>query len=65
MIDGNFTAESIVKGIKEDSVYLDFEGAGYEIPAEVMAAYEEAIEAIKSGEIVVPTTIDEAKAWVA
>ena len=65
VIDGNFTAESIVKGIKEDSVYLDFEGAGYEIPAEVMAAYEEAIEAIKSGEIVVPTTIDEAKAWVA
>ena len=65
VIDGKFTAESIVKGVAEDSVYLDFEGAGYQIPEEIITAYNKVIEDIKAGKIVVPTTIDGAKAWVA
>nr|WP_326184375.1 BMP family protein [uncultured Oscillibacter sp.] len=65
VIDGNFTAESIVKGIAEDGVYLDFEGSAYDIPEDVMAVYNEAVDAIKSGDIVVPTTIDEANTWTA
>ena len=65
VIDGNFTAESIVKGIAENSLYLDFEGSEYVIPDDVMAKYNEAVEAIKSGSIVVPSTIDDAKAWSA
>lgn len=65
VIKGSFTADSIVKGIKENGVYLDFEGSEYAIPADVMAKYDEAVKAIQSGSIVVPTTIDEAKAWVA
>ena len=61
LIDGSFTAGSIVKGIAEDGVYLDFEGSAYEIPADVMNMYNEAVEAIKSGSLVVPATVDEAK----
>ncbi len=65
VIDGNFTAGSIVKGLAEDGLYLDFEGSTYEIPADVMATYEEAVAAIKAGSIVVPTTIEEAQTWSA
>lgn len=65
VIDGNFTAGSIVKGIAENGVYLDFEGSAYKIPDEVMDVYNGAVEAIKSGSIVVPATIEEARSWTA
>lgn len=65
VIDGNFTAGSIEKGIAEDSLYLDFDGSAYEIPAEVMEQYNAVVAAIKDGTIVVPSTIEDAKAWQA
>lgn len=65
MIDGKFTAGAIEKGIAEDSLYLDFDGSAYEIPAEVMEQYNAVVAAIKDGTIVVPSTIEDAKAWQA
>ena len=65
VIDGKFTAGSIEKGIAEDSLYLDFDGSAYEIPAEVMEQYDAVVAAIKDGTIVVPSTIEDAKAWQA
>lgn len=65
VIDGKFTAGSIEKGIAESSLYLDFDGSEYQIPAEVMDKYNAAVEAIKSGSIVVPGSIEEAKVWKA
>ena len=65
VIDGSFTAGSIEKGIAEDSLYLDFDGSAYEIPAEVMEQYNAVVAAIKDGTIVVPSTIEEAKVWKA
>ena len=65
VIDGKFTAGSIEKGIAEDSLYLDFDGSAYEIPAEVMEQYDAVVAAIKDGTIVVPSTIEEAKVWKA
>ena len=65
VIDGKFTAGSIEKGIAEDSLYLDFDGSAYEIPAEVMEQYNAVVAAIKDGTIVVPSTIEDAKAWQA
>ena len=63
VIDGNFTSGAIETGLAEGNVYMEFEGSNYEIPEDAMAIYEKAIEEIKSGKIVVPKTIDEAKAW--
>lgn len=51
MIDGKFTAGAIEKGIAEDSLYLDFDGSAYEIPAEVMEQYNAVVAAIKDGTI--------------
>lgn len=65
VIDGKFTAGAIEKGIAEDSLYLDFDGSAYEIPAEVMEQYNAVVAAIKDGTIVVPSTIEDAKAWQA
>lgn len=65
VIDGKFTAGAIEKGIAEDSLYLDFDGSAYEIPAEVMEQYDAVVAAIKDGTIVVPSTIEDAKAWQA
>lgn len=53
----------IEKGLAEDSLYLDFDGSAYQIPADVMEKYNAAVAAIKDGTIVVPSTIEEAKVW--
>ena len=65
VIDGKFTAGAIEKGLAEDSLYLDFDGSAYQIPADVMEKYNAAVAAIKDGTIVVPSTIEEAKVWKA
>lgn len=63
VIDGKFTAGAIEKGLAENSLYLDFDGSAYQIPADVMEKYNAAVAAIKDGTIVVPSTIEEAKVW--
>ena len=55
----------IEKGLAENSLYLDFDGSAYQIPADVMEKYNAAVAAIKDGTIVVPSTIEEAKVWKA
>ena len=65
VIDGKFTAGAIEKGLAENSLYLDFDGSAYQIPADVMEKYNAAVAAIKDGTIVVPSTIEEAKVWKA
>lgn len=65
VIDGKFTADAIEKGLAENSLYLDFDGSAYQIPADVMEKYNAAVAAIKDGTIVVPSTIEEAKVWKA
>lgn len=65
VMDGKFTAGAIEKGLAEDSLYLDFDGSAYQIPADVMEKYNAAVAAIKDGTIVVPSTIEEAKVWKA
>jgi len=65
VMDGKFTAGAIEKGLAEDSLYLDFDGSAYQIPADVMEKYNAAVAAIKDGTIVVPSTIEDAKVWKA
>ena len=47
VIDGKFTAGAIEKGLAENSLYLDFDGSAYQIPADVMEKYNAAVAAIK------------------
>lgn len=65
VMDGKFTAGAIEKGLAENSLYLDFDGSAYQVPADVMEKYNAAVAAIKDGTIVVPSTIEEAKVWKA
>ena len=42
-------ARAIEKGLAENSLYLDFDGSAYQIPADVMEKYNAAVAAIKDG----------------
>lgn len=63
--NGTFKGGSYQLGVSDDALYLDFEGVTYDIPDDVMAAYEKAKADIASGKIKVPSTIEEAKVWTA
>ena len=65
VIDGKFTAGAIEKGLAENSLYLDFDGSAYQIPADVMEKYNAAVAAIKDGTIVVRSTVEEGEVWKA
>ena len=60
-IDGELEGGTQVKGLKENAVDITNDGSKVEISEDSLKAAEEAKEKIISGEITVPTTIDEVK----
>lgn len=65
VINGKFDGNNYKYGMAEDAIYMDFEGSNVELPDDVKATYDKAVEDLKNGTITVPSTIDDAKKWTA
>jgi basic membrane protein A len=61
LVDGTFAGKVLVLGLKEEGV--GYSDNGNNVPAEVKAAADKYKQAIIDGTIVVPTTLDELKAF--
>lgn len=64
-MDGNFTPGQRYYGVDGDFMDAVVDGSNVPISEEALAKKEEAKEAIKSGEIVVPSTLEEAEKFIA
>jgi basic membrane protein A len=53
------------KGMAEGVTDYDVEGLDVEIPEDVIAKIDEAREKVASGELVLPTDLDQVDAWAA
>lgn len=65
--EGKFSGGSFQEGASDGTIFLDFEGSSYNVPAEVMDAYEKAVKEIVNGkftgEYTLPTDVESALNW--